>query len=103
MGPAVVISTYPDEGTARRVARELVGEGVCACVNVAGISSIYSWKGGVEDVPECLAIFKAAPRNMGLLKRRIAETHPYDVPEIAELAVPSVNEPYMRWLVESAP
>ncbi|PIY90514.1 MAG: divalent-cation tolerance protein CutA, partial [Nitrosopumilales archaeon CG_4_10_14_0_8_um_filter_34_8] len=29
------------------------------------------------------------------------ETHPYQVPEIAEIAIASTNPSYLKWLVES--
>jgi periplasmic divalent cation tolerance protein len=35
------------------------------------------------------------------LKKKIKETHPYDVPEIAEIDVTSIDKSYLNWLVES--
>ncbi|MEK0376927.1 MAG: divalent cation tolerance protein CutA, partial [Nitrosopumilus sp.] len=35
------------------------------------------------------------------LKKKIKETHPYDVPEIAEVDVTSINKSYLNWLIES--
>ena len=35
------------------------------------------------------------------LKKIIEETHPYDVPEIAEIDVTSINKSYLNWLIES--
>lgn len=101
MVPVVIVSTFPDKRSAEVVARTLVKDRVAACVNITAVSSIYSWKGKVEDSEECLAIFKTGPRNRDLLKRRILETHPYDVPEVAEIAMASVNGPYMDWITES--
>ncbi len=72
-----------------------------ACVNISKISSIYSWNGKVESASEYLAIFKTVTKNKKLLKMKIKETHPYDVPEIAEVDVSSINQPYLRWLIES--
>lgn len=102
MKPVVIISTYPDKRSVTKVARQLVRERTVACVNISRISSVYSWKGRIEDAAEYLAIFKTVPRNRRLLKQRIRETHPYDVPEIAELDVSSVNRPYLDWLSDSA-
>nr|AIF21753.1 hypothetical protein [uncultured marine thaumarchaeote SAT1000_06_A07] len=34
-------------------------------------------------------------------KKELKKLHPYDVPEIAEINVESVNQPYMKWLVDS--
>ena len=102
MTPVMIISTYPNKSTAMRIAGNLVREKAAACVNVSEISSVYAWKGKIENASECIAIFKATEKNRDLLKRRIAETHPYDVPEIAEISVTSMNRPYLDWLAESA-
>ena len=100
-GPAAVVSTYPDREAALRAARDAVGAGLAACVNMADVSSVYRWNGRIEEGAECLALFKTTRPALGALKGRIAATHPYDVPEIAELAIGPVNGPYLDWLAES--
>ena len=40
-------------------------------------------------------------KNKIKLKKKITETHPYDVPEIAEIDVTSINKSYLNWLIES--
>ena len=35
------------------------------------------------------------------LKLQIKQTHPYKVPEIAELAIKDLNKAYLQWLVDS--
>ena len=102
MEPTMVISTYPDRDTISKVAKNLVNEQLCACVNIIEISSIYRWEGKIEDTSEYMAIFKTTSTNRSALKERIAKTHPYDVPEIAELDVLSLNDSYLKWLSESS-
>jgi len=97
----VIISTYPDKKSISKIAREFVKNKIVACVNISKISSIYSWKGKVEDTSEYIAIFKTTTKNKKLLKQKIKETHPYDVPEIAEIDVTSINDSYLKWLTES--
>ena len=101
MKPAIIISTYPDRESITKIANEFVKDRISACINISKISSIYSWNGKVENASEYLAIFKTTAKNKRLLKKRIKETHPYDVPEIAEVDVVSVNKPYLNWLIES--
>ncbi|MBT3328821.1 MAG: divalent-cation tolerance protein CutA [Nitrosopumilus sp.] len=101
MKPVVIISTYPDKKSISKIAREFVKNKIVACVNISKISSIYSWKGKVEDTSEYIAIFKTTTKNKKLLKQKIKETHPYDVPEIAEIDVTSINDSYLKWLIES--
>ena len=40
-------------------------------------------------------------KNQNTLKTTIKKTHPYDVPEIAEINVSSINKPYLKWMIES--
>ena len=101
MKPAIIISTYPNKKSITKVANEFVKNKTVACVNISKISSIYSWKGKIENESEYLAIFKTTAKNKKLLKKQIKETHPYDVPEIAEINVTSVNNSYLNWLIES--
>jgi uncharacterized protein involved in tolerance to divalent cations len=35
------------------------------------------------------------------MKKELKKLHPYDVAEIAEINVDSINQPYMRWLIDS--
>jgi len=101
MKPVVIISTYPDKKSISKIAKEFVKNKTVACVNISKISSIYSWKGKVEDTSEYIAIFKTTTKNKKLLKQKIKDTHPYDVPEIAEIDVTSINDSYLKWLIES--
>ena len=101
MKPAVVISTFPNKRALTKIANQLVTDKIVACVNITEISSVYSWKGKTENENEYLGIFKTTQKNKNLLKKTLAKLHPYDVPEIAEIDVSSVNSPYMKWIVDS--
>lgn len=101
MKPVIIISTYPDKKTATKTANELVKKRIAACVNISKISSIYSWKGKIENTSEFLAFFKTTQKNKDTLKKAIKKIHPYDIPEIAEIDVSSINQPYLKWLIES--
>jgi len=103
--PLVLLTTFPDEDTAARVARALVDERLCACVNLLpGVRSIYRWKGAVTDEREVLAIAKTTAARLPALERRLAELHPYEVPELVALAAAHVHPPYLAWLLaEVAP
>lgn len=101
MKPVIIISTYPTKKSLSKIANELVKNKIVACVNISKISSIYSWEGKIKNSSEYLAIFKTVTKNKILLKKKIKETHPYDVPEIAEIDVTSIDKFYLKWLVES--
>ncbi|MFQ5782894.1 MAG: divalent-cation tolerance protein CutA [Nitrosopumilus sp.] len=97
----IIISTYPNKKSILKIANELVKNKTVACVNISKISSVYSWKGKIENASEYLAIFKTTSKNKKSLMAKIKETHPYDVPEIVEVNVTSINKPYLDWLEES--
>jgi len=101
MKPVIIISTYPDKKSISKIAKEFVKNKTVACVNISKISSIYSWNDKIENTSEYLAIFKTITKNKKSLKQKIKDTHPYDVPEIAEIDVTSINKSYLKWLIES--
>ena len=95
----VVLSTFPDADTAARVARTLVDERLAACVNlVPTVRSIYRWQGAISDDAEALAIIKTTADRYAALAARIAELHPYQVPEIVALPLAEGHPPYLAWL-----
>jgi len=101
MKPIIIISTYPNKNSINKIANELVKNKIIACVNITKISSIYSWQGKIKNTSEYLALFKTTQKNKKSLKEKIKETHPYKVPEIAEINITSINKSYLKWLVES--
>ncbi|GDY16395.1 divalent-cation tolerance protein CutA [Nitrosopumilaceae archaeon] len=101
MKPIIIISTYPNKNSINKIANELVKDKIAACVNITKISSIYSWQGKIKNTSEYLALFKTTQKNKESLKEKIKVTHPYKVPEIAEINITSINKSYLKWLVES--
>jgi len=101
MKPIIIVSTYPDKKSITKISKEFVNDKIVACINITKISSIYSWQGKIEDTSEYLAIFKTTSKNKKILKEKIKSSHPYDVPEIAEITVNSINQPYLKWLIDS--
>jgi periplasmic divalent cation tolerance protein len=53
------------------------------------------------NASEYLAIFKTTRQNIKKLKDEIRKTHPYEVPEIAEITISSLNKSYLKWLIDS--
>lgn len=96
----MIVSTYPNKISIQKITNELIENKVIACVNITRISSIYSWNDKIENTTEYLAIFKTTQKNKKVLKEKIKETHPYQVPEIAEIAISSINSSYLKWLTE---
>jgi len=101
MKPVIIVSTFPSKQSVNSIADLLVKKKLAACVNIIKISSIYTWFGKTENKDEYLALFKTPKKNQLTLKKELEKLHPYDVAEIAEINVESINQPYMKWLVDS--
>lgn len=101
MGTVIIISTYPDKKSILKIANMIVKEKLAGCVNFTKINSIYTWQNKLENTAEFLAFFKTTDKKKKLLKDKIKKSHPYKVPEIAELKIKSLNKPYLDWLVTS--
>ncbi len=102
---AVVLTNVPDAPTGERIARVLVTERLVACANVlAPCASIYRWQGALEETTEVPVLFKTRAGLLDALSRRIAELHPYEVPEIIAWHPQHVAPAYARWVRdETAP
>jgi len=99
--PAVwlVISTLPDEATARAVARELIERRVAACVNVmAPCWSAYRWQGAVDTATEVPLVAKVTAAGYPALEAALRALHPYELPEIVAVPVAAGLPAYLAWV-----
>ena len=101
MKPVIIVSTFPSKQSVTSIANQIVKKKLAACVNITKISSVYAWKGKIENQSEYLALFKTTKKTKIDLKKELKKLHPYDIPEIAEINVDSINQPYLKWLVDS--
>ena len=98
----VVLATFPDAETARRIVRTLVEEKLAACGNIVpGLESIYRWEGKIESSAEVLVIFKTTLGKYLEFEQGLRALHPYEVPEILGLPVQEGSLPYLRWLQDA--
>ena len=96
-----MLTNLPDRDAAVKLARELVERRLAACVNVlAECTSIYRWKGTVENAREVPLLIKSRSALYEELEAAINELHPYELPEI--IAVPVVRglAEYLAWVDE---
>lgn len=100
----IVLSTFPAVDKAAEVARILVEERLCACVNlVPQVRSIYRWQGQISDDQEVLTIAKTTRARSTELAARLVALHPYEVPEVIVLPIepPASHAPYLAWITDS--
>lgn len=98
----LVITTFPDLETARRISSLLIEEKLVACVNLLpGMESIYAWQGALESSGEALALMKTTAEAWPELARRLPELHPYECPELIGLPIPYGTPAYLQWLAQN--
>jgi periplasmic divalent cation tolerance protein len=82
-----VLTTIGADPDAAVLAKTLVNERLAACVNVLPpMSSVYRWKGEVEEDREHQLVIKTTPDKLTALERRLRELHPYELPEFIVLS-----------------
>ena len=95
----LVLSTASSPDEAARLARALVDAHLAACVNVVpGASSVYRWKGEVEQAAECLLLIKSRRALFERLQLEIRKHHSYEVPEVIALPIIDGSPGYLEWL-----
>ena len=98
----VVFMTAPDAAVAEDVVRTLVAERLAACGNIMpAVTSIYRWREEIHRESEAFVLLKTSAANAERVVQRIAELHPYDVPEALVLDVAHGLPSYMQWIHES--
>jgi len=95
-----LVTTPPDQ--AHPIAAALVERELVACVNiVAGVQSVYRWKGAVEHDEEALLVIKTTRGAVGPLEQALAELHPYETFELVALDVAGGAAEYLDWISAS--
>ncbi len=98
----LVLVTAPSEDMAAEIARTLVEEELAACGNIVpGLRSIFRWEGKVSDEGESLLILKSTAALFERLRARTVELHPYECPEVIQIAIDAAHAPYLKWIRDS--
>ena len=95
----IVLSNAPDLLLAKRIAHVLVEEHLAACAHVGtqGVS-LYEWNGELEGADEVPLTFKTTAGRVPALHDRLAQLHPYEVPEFLVLPVVGGSLEYLAWV-----
>ncbi len=99
----LVLTTLPaDHADAAAFAGALIEEHLAACVNVLPVmTSIYRWKGTLEQNREQQLIIKTTADRIVALEAKIRAMHPYDLPELLVIPVRAGSAEYLAWVQES--
>jgi periplasmic divalent cation tolerance protein len=98
----IALTTLPADSDAMPLAKELVGAGLAACVNIVpAVSSVYTWKGVPQVETEQQLLIKTTADRVDALWEVLRGRHPYDNPEFIVVPVVGGSEEYLDWVEES--
>jgi len=91
--------TVPNLDEGQKIARNLVESKLVACVNIIkDISSIYRWKGEIEEDSEHLLLMKTTEEKSDLIIQKVNEIHSYSEPECIAIKIEKGSETYLNWI-----
>lgn len=94
--------TTDNQKSAKKIAKILLKEKLIACANILPkMTSIYRWKGKLEESHECVLILKSNKKNSKKIIARVKQLHTYEVPCVLSLSIEDGNQDYIHWLESS--
>lgn len=94
-----VVTAIDARAAAEQLARGAVRARVAACAQVVGpITSVYWWRGDIENAEEWQVVFKTTLARYAALAEYLEANHSYEVPEILCTPVVAGNRGYLDWL-----
>ncbi len=94
-----VVTTTDTEEAAKQLAGAVVEKRLAACAQLIGpITSVYWWKGEIQENQEWLVVLKSSRALFGDLQAAVTALHPYDVPEILAIPIADGDQTYLDWL-----
>ena len=102
MKPVLIYITTSSEAEAKEMARTLLEARLIASANILpGATSLYRWKGKIEEVAECVLIAKTREALAEAAVQKAQEMHSYECPGILVLPVQTGNSDYLDWIAEA--
>ena len=105
-----VYTTVANEGDAQRLAEGIVTSRLAACVSIgAPVTSVFRWESETQDArrapiqteQEIPLVIKTTAAGYPALEHRIAELHPYELPEIVAVPVERGLPAFLDWIGEA--
>ena len=86
---------------ARKIGRILVEENLAACANIFPITSIFRWKGNIDEASEFGIIVKTRTEKVKEIEKRVKEIHSYEVPCVVSFKIDEGSLDYLDWINNS--
>ncbi|XP_036604313.1 protein CutA homolog [Trichosurus vulpecula] len=98
---SVAFVNCPNEEIAKDIARTILDKKLAACVNILPrASSLYFWKGEIEEATEILLLVKTKTSKIHELSNYIRSIHPFEIPELFSVPIDQGNPLYFKWIEE---
>uniref|UniRef100_A0A8R1I7L4 Divalent-cation tolerance protein CutA n=1 Tax=Caenorhabditis japonica TaxID=281687 RepID=A0A8R1I7L4_CAEJA len=98
----VAYVTTPSKEVGTKLARTVVTEGLVGCANIIpGVTSVYQWKGEIEEDEEHVVLLKTVDSNVQKLEERVKSLHPAETPCFFTLPIDRISNDFGKWLIDS--
>ena len=97
--PKLIMTAAESEDEAHRLAEGLVTGKLAACVQIAAVASVYTWREQIEKTPEFLLLIKTTAERAAEAQAYITANHSYEVPEITQIDIDSASPAYLAWML----
>ena len=98
---SIIYITAGDLAEARKIGRILVEEHLAACANFFPITSIFRWKGNIDEASEFGIIVKTRTEKVKEIEKRVKEIHSYEVPCVVSFKIDEGSSDYLEWINDS--
>uniref|UniRef100_A0A6J0SE97 Protein CutA homolog n=1 Tax=Pogona vitticeps TaxID=103695 RepID=A0A6J0SE97_9SAUR len=101
---SLALVNCPNEDIARDIARAIMERTLAVAVNILPkTSTMYVWKGNIEQATEILLLVKTKTSKVKELSDYIRSIHPFEIPELISVLIDQGNPAYLQWMEESIP
>jgi len=98
----VIMTTYPDEDSAKEFAHLLLDKKLASCVNILpAMLSIYRWKGEKQAGTEHQLLIKTTQSVEADIRQVLKQHHPYELAELLIVTPSSGGIEYLDWIKEN--
>ena len=98
---SIIYITAGDLPEARKIGRILVEERLAACANIFPITSIFRWKGNIDEANEFGIIVKTRTEKVKEIEKRVKDIHSYEVPCVVSFKIDDGSLDYLEWINDS--
>jgi periplasmic divalent cation tolerance protein len=96
---ALIYTTFPSKGEAKKAGRALVESGMAACVNIfPKVTAFYMWQGTLDESKEAAMLIKTAKDRSAEVLGEVKRLHPYSLPARLMLAVEGGGDDFLAWI-----